>query len=160
MLQNLDQTDKKHAVINTVYFKHQYIMMPTYTEADAIVAALNKLIWVLQNETPSNIGQTEKDKLTTLARIFNTVAMKMTNMEPNQSSAITNPNIMQSRAETKKMTMAITGKHDHQTHQKQLQTQICQQQQLEISTWQLTMGQQNGTKHIVTCPKEAPTSHM
>ena len=87
--------------------------MPTYTMADAIVAASNELIWVLQNQTQSNIGQTKKDKLTTLASIFNMVAMTMTSMKTNQSSSSTNPNIIQLRVETKKTAMAITGKQDH-----------------------------------------------
>ena len=63
-------------VADTTYFKHQYIIMPTYTKMDATDTALNKLIWILQKETPQNIGQTGKEKLTTLANIFNMAATK------------------------------------------------------------------------------------
>ena len=47
---------------DTVYFKHQYITMPTYTKVDVIVVASKELILVLQHDTTSNIGQTEKEK--------------------------------------------------------------------------------------------------
>ena len=76
---------------NTVYLMHQYIMMPTYTKVDAIMAASKELIWVLQNDTPSNIGQTETEKIAALASIFNKVSTTIINEEANQSSSSANP---------------------------------------------------------------------
>ena len=59
--------------------------MPTYKKADTIVAVPKELIRVLQNNAPTNIWQTEKEKLTELATIFNKVATTMPNLEANLS---------------------------------------------------------------------------
>ena len=91
-------------------------MMPTYTNEDAVVAASKELIQVLQNDTPSNIGQTETKNLTALASIFNKVASTMTNKEANQGSSSTNPTSIQPRVETMKKAMASTGKQIQMTN--------------------------------------------
>ena len=61
-------------VANTVSFQHQYIATPRVTKADTIVAVATKLTQVLQEETETNIGATEKQKLKQLAEVFQTVA--------------------------------------------------------------------------------------
>ena len=40
--------------LQTVFFKHQYITVPIYTKADAIMAASTELIKVLQNQQRRN----------------------------------------------------------------------------------------------------------
>ena len=48
-------------VTDTVYFKHQYVTIPTYAKADAIVSASKELIRVLQHYALANIRQTKKE---------------------------------------------------------------------------------------------------
>ena len=66
---------------DTVCFKHQHIMMPTYTMVDAILVASKERTQVLQHDATSNIGQTGEEKLTALANIFSKVATTMTTQE-------------------------------------------------------------------------------
>ena len=50
-------------VLDIIFFKHPYIMMPEVTKADAIVAAAQPLTRALQNEIPANIGETNETQL-------------------------------------------------------------------------------------------------
>ena len=54
-----------------VVFKHQYIITPMVSKADAIVAVAKKLTQVIQDKTSTKIGVTEKQQLMQLAVIFN-----------------------------------------------------------------------------------------
>ena len=65
-------------VADKVVLKHQYITVPTSSKADAIAAVANKLAQVTLDETSTSIRDTEKDQLTQLATIFNSVATKET----------------------------------------------------------------------------------
>ena len=145
---------------DTVYFKHQCIMMPTYTNTDTIVAASNELILVLQNDTSSNKGQTGKEKLSALIRIFNKVATTIKNKEENQSSSSPSPTSIHPRVETMQKANTSTGKQTQITSQTQLQTKIYKQQQIEVPNGQLIMGQQSITKHIVMCLKSPQKPHV
>ena len=71
---------------DTVVFNHQYITTPRVTKADAIVAAVNKLTQVLRGETDTNIKITEKQKLTQLVDIFQTMASKISKKEAKKPS--------------------------------------------------------------------------
>ena len=51
-------------VADTIFFKHQYITVPTITKADAIVAATTQLVKVPQKEVLMEIGEQEKEQLT------------------------------------------------------------------------------------------------
>ena len=62
---------------DVVYFKHQYVTMPTYTKADAIATTTQDLMKVLTQDVPSHIGQKDNEKLMELANIFNRVATKL-----------------------------------------------------------------------------------
>ena len=68
-------------VADTVLFKHQYITTPTVTKADTIVTAATKLTQVLQDETETNIGATENQKLKQLVEVFQTVATNFSKKE-------------------------------------------------------------------------------
>ena len=68
-----------------VYFKHQYTTMPTYTKADAIMAAAQDLLNVLTQDATSNIGQNDKEKLIELMNIFNKATKKHNYQQPNKT---------------------------------------------------------------------------
>ena len=69
-------TSGRHSI-----FKHQCITVPVFTKADATVATVTQLVKVIQDEVPTNMGETEKEQLTKLTTIFNTVAKKITIIE-------------------------------------------------------------------------------
>ena len=73
---------------NTAYFKHQYIFMPTYTKADAIMAAAQDLRKLLTQEATSHIIQHDREKLIELATIFHKVAQKLPLHKAKKESAI------------------------------------------------------------------------
>ena len=50
-------------VMDTAYFKHQNITMPTQTKADAMMAAAQTLLKVLTQEADSNIIQHDNRKI-------------------------------------------------------------------------------------------------
>ena len=60
---------------DTIFFKHQYIIVPTFTKVDAIVVAATQLVKAIQDKVPKNIGETK------LMTILNTVAKKNTTTE-------------------------------------------------------------------------------
>ena len=74
-------------VMDMAYFKHQYITMPTYTKADAIMATVQNLMKVLTQEATSNIIQQEREKLIELATIFHEVVQKLPQHEAGKESA-------------------------------------------------------------------------
>ena len=76
----MDETNSEHRRDrHSLLHAPIHIKMPTFTKANAIVAASKELVWVLQNDAPSNIRQTEKETLTALANIFNKVDTTMPN---------------------------------------------------------------------------------
>ena len=68
-------------VADMVFFKHQYIAVPTITKADAIVVASTKLVKVLQGEIPANIRDQEKKQLIRLATIIYAAATQITSTD-------------------------------------------------------------------------------
>ena len=79
------------------FIKHQYITVTTFTKADAIVATVSQLAKVIWDKVPSNIGETEKEQLTTLVIIFNTVAKKITTTEADKHGMASNHYTIQMR---------------------------------------------------------------
>ena len=65
-------------VADMVFFKHHYITITTVSKADVIVAVAKALAQVIKNETPTDIGETEREQLTQLATIFNSIATNFT----------------------------------------------------------------------------------
>ena len=51
-------------LVDTLFFKHQYITAPNIIMTDAAVLAAKQLVMVIQGEVPTNIGGTEKEQLT------------------------------------------------------------------------------------------------
>ena len=78
-------------------FKHQYITAPTVTKADAILAVTNKLTQVQEGETETNIGATEKQKLTQLVKKFQTVATNCSKKDAEKPSQAINNSTTQTR---------------------------------------------------------------
>ena len=80
-------------VTDTVFFKHQYITMPTVSKADTIVAEAHKLTQVVREEIESNIGTMEQQHLKQLAEVFQNIAKTLNNREAEKpSQTISNAN--------------------------------------------------------------------
>ncbi len=64
-------------MLDTVYFKHKYITMPTVMKADAVIKAVKKLAQVIKKHLQSEIPATNFDALRWVSEIFDDKAKKM-----------------------------------------------------------------------------------
>ena len=80
-------------VADIVFFKHQYITVPTVSKVDMIVVAAHKVTQVLREETESNIGTMEQQHLKQLAEVFQNIAKTLNNRDAEKpSQTISNAN--------------------------------------------------------------------
>ena len=73
--------------MDMAHFKHQYIIMPTYTKADALMTAVQNLMKVLIQEADSNIIQHDREKLIELLTIFQNIVQKLPQNEAEKEGA-------------------------------------------------------------------------
>ena len=75
-------------ISDTVWFRHKYITNPSLTTADYIVNAANDLAQALDKNQPQALKPSSKEALSQLAKIFNEVAVKISNKEAEKNARL------------------------------------------------------------------------